>query len=269
MSEHRISISVPDSGASVISLLDLKANDGESIARLGQYIDGIGGGVKTGKVRTNLNAVQAVGTIAFSSFVDADTVTINGVTLTGKTSPSGASQWAVGADDEACANNLVTKINASALDKIVGCVGASRRGTVQLVSFVNADTVTVNGVVFTGKTTPTAGVREEFAIGSSDSVTAQNLLSAVLNSLKKEVAGISGSVSTDTVTFNFLGSLTLAASAHATVASKTVVVTCLIPGQIGNLCTLAISAHGSVSAANLASGTEGTEYVFSKNYSAV
>ena len=269
MSKIRISVDSPESGASIIALLDPKANDPISISRVGQYLEGIAGGVKTAKVRLNANAEQAVGTITFASFIEDDTVTINGVALTAKTSPSGASEWAVGADDEACANNLVAKINASALDKIVGCVGSSRRGTVALSSFVANDTVTVNGAVFTGKSSPDAAVPEQFAIGGTDAISAQNLASAIRNSFKKELFGITVSVSSATLTFNTVGSLTLAASAHATVASKIVVVTALVPGQIGNLCTLAISARGSVSAANLASGSEGTEYVFSRNYSAV
>lgn len=269
MSNHRISLDVSDSGASVISLLDLKANDCESISRVGQYLEGVAGGVKTGKVRVNLNAVQATGTVTFSSFVADDTVTVNGNTLTGKVSPSGASQFAIGSNDQDCANNLVAKINASALDKIAGTVGASRRATIQLASFVTTNTVTINGIVFTGKTTPDAGVREEFAIGSSDSITASNLLDAIRRCIKPELLGVTASVSTDTVTINRVGSITASISANGTVTSTIVVVTSLVPGQIGNLCTIAISAHGSVSGANLTGGTEGTEYVFSRNFSAV
>jgi len=261
--KHRISLAVHDDGP---SLLNPEASQG-FIARLAQYFDALAGGSKSGKVRVNTGAAQATGTITFSSFADADTVTLNGVTLTGKTSPSGASQWAVGSSDEACANNLVAKINASALDKIVGCLDASRRATVLLSSFVDGDTVTVGGVVFTGKTTPDAGVREQFQIGLTDAVTAAALCDAINRSLKlaKEAPNLVATVSSATVTLNYRGSLTVTNSAHATVASKIVVITCPIPGQIGNLCTLAISAHGSVSAANLASGTEGTETIFAKN----
>lgn len=264
-SNHRISLDVPENAASITDLLNLKANSTESLTRLAQYIESIGGGQKLGKVRMNTGAVQAAGTVTFSSFADADTVTLNGVVLTGKTSPSGASEFAIGSSDQDCANNLETKINASALNKIVGCLGASRRATVLLSSFVTADTVTVNSVVFTGKTTPDAGNREEFAIGATDAITATNLCAAINNSLR--VPGVVATVSSATVTLNYIGTLTATISAHGTATSTIVVVTILIPGQIGNLCTLAISAHGSV--VSPTGGTEGTEVIFAKNYIAV
>lgn len=267
-SNHRISLDVPENAASITDLLNLKANSSESISRLSDYLASIGSGQKLGKVRINTGAVQAAGTVTFSSFADADTVTLNGVTLTGKTSPSGASQWAVGASDEACANNFAAKVNASALDKIVGVLIAIRRATVALSAFVDADTITINGHIFTGKTTPDAGSRTQFAIGSTDTITAVNLVAAVTRSLSPLVQGVAATSSSTTVTLNFNGTLTVAASAHATVTSTIAVMTSIVAGQIGNLCTLAISAHGAVSAANLASGTEGTEVIFAKNYAA-
>lgn len=269
MSNHRISIDVAQSGQTVIDRLSLRPDDSESIVRLGDYLQELGSGAKKGKIRMNLNAVQASGTVTFSSFVADDVVTVNGVTFTGKASPSGAQEFAIGSVDQDCANNLAAKINASALDKIVGVVGATRRATVALASFVADDTVTINGVIFTGKASPDAAVREQFAIGASDTLTAKNLLAAIQASLNPALAGITVSVVTTTLTLTFSGTLTVAASAHATVTSTIVVITSITAGQVGNLCTLAISAHGSVSAANLASGTEGTEVIFDKNYTAI
>lgn len=272
MSVQRISIDTPDIAASVVGSLDLKANDAMSLNSLGRYFQSIAGGARTAKVRANVGAVQAAGTIAFSSFADADTVTINGIVLTGKTTPSGASQWAVGADDQACANNLVAKINASALDKIVGVASASRRATLLLSSFATADTVTLNGIVFTGKTTPSADSPREFAIGGTDALTAENLKVCMERAIlagcigTAGLAGITITRSSATLTINAPGTLTLSVSAHGTATSKTVVVTSIVGGQIGNLMTLAISAHGSK--VDPAGGTEGTEYIFAQNYTA-
>lgn len=110
----------------------------------------------------SMTGVQASGTITFSSFADSDTITINGTVLTGKTSPSGASQFAVGASNSACATNAAACINAN---------------------------TTLN---------------------------------------KQVVASASGAV---------------------------VTITAIAAGPMGNLGTLAISAHGSVSGANLTGGS--------------
>lgn len=265
MSTHRISIDTTESGASVIDLLALDTNDDFTPARLAAYIEAFVS-IKTGKIRTNLNAVQASGTITFSSFADADTVTLNGITFTGKTSPSGAQQWAVGASDEACANNFIAKINASAVNLIVGCMAASRRATVTLSSMVDGDTVTVNNHIFTAKNTPDPGVRNQFGVGSTDTITAANLAASINRSISYLVAGVVATSATTVVTINYLGTLTVASSAHATVASNIAVMVCIIGGQLGNLSSLAISAHGSVSGALLTGGTEGTENIYSQNY---
>lgn len=105
------------------------------------------------------------------------------------------------------------------------------KGAVTLSSFAAADTVTVNGVVFTGIASGATG--NQFNIGASDTLTAVNL-AAVFNA--------SASAKTKNV-------------AAATSAAAVVTFTSLVPGEIGNLMTLAISAHGSVSTA-VAGGTQ-------------
>lgn len=265
MSNHLITIDSP-LGANHVKGVVLGGDSKDGfLSAIGELIHAIDGGIYSAKCRVKIGAASAAGTITFAAFADADTITLNGVVLTGKTSPSGASQFAVGASNEACSNNCVAKINASALDKIVGCFGASRRGTVLLNGFVDSDTVTVQGFVFTGKTTPTDGNQQQFRIGGTDAITAENLKNAVQSFQPTKTLTVTRSSAT--LTFNFYGSLTLAASAHATVASDTVVVTSIVPGQIGNLQTLAISAHGSVVA--FAGGLEGTMYTENKNYNLV
>jgi hypothetical protein len=110
-------------------------------------------------------------------------------------------------------------------------------GTVTLSSFVQNDTVTINGTVLTGKNSPSTAV--QFAILGSDTLTAA-ALAACINAnttLNKQVVAVS--------------------------AAAVVTVTALVPGAFGDLGTLAISAHGSVSAANLASGSQDTPTLIS------
>lgn len=272
MAVTRISIVTPDAKEADQGALLQIANSPEGIERLGEFIrkqvDG------KSKIRLNTGAVQAEGQVAFDSFVEDDTVTVNGAVFTGKDEPSGADEFDVGASDEACANNFYEKLKASAVDKIVGVIVPFRRGTVLLSSFVTTDTITINGLVFTGKTTPDASVPTEFAIGGSDAKTAENLMNAVLRCqalpayepyLGARLLAISRS--TATLTIDMDRSMTLAASAHATLDNDMVRIRAIVGGQAGNLCTLAISAHGGVSGANLTGGTEGTETVFAQNRS--
>lgn len=265
MAVTRITIVTPDAKEADQGFINAAADSRTALGRLGDFIQAIATGAKQGKVRLNTGAVQAVGTIAFSSFVADDTVTINGNVLTGKATPSGANQFAVGSVDEDVANNLVAKVNASALATIPGVIYAYRRGTVLLSSFATADYVTINGVRFTGKTTPTDTDPRQFAIGGTDAKTAENLMNAInaCAALYPDQLGaklLSVSRSTATLTINYDGSMTLAVSAHGTATSKTVVFLALAGGTGGNLMTLAVSAHGT--AVTPVGGTEGTETVF-------
>lgn len=133
------------------------------LSAMGQYIERLVSGVTASKVYVSPNAVQASGTITFASFADGDTITINGTTLTGKTSPSGSSQFAVGGSNSACATNAAA------------CINANTTLNTQVVASASAAVVTI---------------------------------------------------------------------------------TALVPGPFGNLGSLAISAHGSVSGANLSGGSQ-------------
>lgn len=118
---------------------------------------------------------------------------------------------------------------------IVGGGAARSTGTVTLASFVANDTVTINGVVMTGKASPSG--EAEFACGVSDTADAAALAAKI----------------------NAHSTLSLIVS--ATSALGVVTLTALKPGLLGNCITLAISAHGSVSAARMASGTDGSTEV--------
>lgn len=108
-------------------------------------------------------------------------------------------------------------------------------GTVTLSSMVATDTVTINGVVFTCETSGATG--NQFNVGGTDTITAYNLAAAINASVTANV--------TNVVTAAAVGAV--------------VTVTAVQPGLAGNLNTLAISAHGSVSAAALAGGTDGSQ----------
>ncbi len=100
---------------------------------------------------------------------------------------------------------------------------------VTFASFVADDTVTVNGTLFTGKAVPVGTA--QFLIGASNAATAINFAAKV--------------------NAHPVASLIVSAAAVGAV----VTLTSLIPGGAGNKLTLAISAHGSVTGANFASGT--------------
>lgn len=126
----------------------------------------------------------------------------------------------------AAQSNLNSNTNVA-----TSCTYAS--GTITFSALANNDTVTVNGRVYTAKTSGAAGL-QQFNIGGSDTNAATNFC-AILNAdtsvlVKGVVFGQSaGAVST---------------------------IFCQIPGNVGNICSLAISAHGSVSGALLTGGTE-------------
>ena len=104
-------------------------------------------------------------------------------------------------------------------------------GTITLSSHVATDTVTVNGITFTCVASGATG--NQYNVGGDDTATAVNLVAA-LNA-----------------------NTTLDGMIVATSALGVVTVTALVPGELGNGITLAISAHGSVSAARMAGGTNG------------
>lgn len=110
-----------------------------------------------------------------------------------------------------------------------GAVAAS--GTITFSSIANNDTITVNGTVFTAKTSGATG--NQFNIGASDTTAAANAVVAINASATAVVSNV----------------------VLATSAAAVITITSLVPGPIGNLGTLAISAHGSVSGANLTGGT--------------
>jgi hypothetical protein len=269
MGNIRVGIDSPEVAATLQGrLAPLIGDDNGVLERLSNLLQGIGSGALDGKVRINAGAVQASNLVTFASFVATDTVTVNGVTITGSDTSSGQVQIRTGVSDEHTANSLRSVINANTTAKIAGVVTARRRATITCASVVTTDTVTINGVKFTVATSPTDGDAGSIAVGSSDSHMAEILMLAIKNHPHIDQGLITVTRAIGVLTINYYGSLVISSTGGTmTVASKIVVLDCLVPGTIGNLCTLAISAHGSVTGANFAGGTEGTEVVFDKNRS--
>ncbi len=124
---------------------------------------------------------------------------------------------------------VISGIHPAVIQTKINAVKAT--GTITLSSHVANDIVTVNGIAFTCKTSGATG--NEYNVGVDDTATAVNL-AAALNA-----------------------NTTLDGMIVATSALGVVTVTALVPGELGNAVTLAISAHGSVSAARMAGGTNG------------
>lgn len=119
--------------------------------------------------------------------------------------------------------------------------GAVASGTITLSSFVAGNTVTINGVVLTSAASPSG--QSQFLSTGGDTVVA---------------AAIAACINAHTSLYTVVS---------ATSALGVVTVSMLEPGLIGNLGTLAISANGSVSGANLTGGTDGTYTALAKGLS--
>lgn len=102
-------------------------------------------------------------------------------------------------------------------------------------SLANNDTVTVNGRLYTAKTSGASGANQ-FNLGTTDTTAATNFAAAVNADTNTAVKGV----------------ITAVAS------TNTITLFCLIPGNIGLQMTAAISAHGTVATANFTGGSEGT-----------
>lgn len=109
-------------------------------------------------------------------------------------------------------------------------------GTVTFSSIAAADTVTINGVTFTASASPSGA--NQFLVTGGDTLAAA-ALAAKINS----ATAPTGIINVVTATSN----------------AAIITLTAVQPGLTGNAVTLAISAHGSVSAARMAGGTDGTQ----------
>ncbi len=127
--------------------------------------------------------------------------------------------------------SIVTGAHPAAVQTKVNLVFAT--GTITLSSLVATDTVTVAGATYTCVASGATGPLQ-FNVGADDTASA---------------ASIAALVNADTAT----------GAATATSALGVVTVNAYLPGKIGNLVSLGISAHGSKSGALLTGGTNGDQ----------
>ena len=127
---------------------------------------------------------------------------------------------------------LVVQVNSG------DAVAAS--GTITFSSFVATNTITVGTQTFTASASPSGN--NQFLVTGGDTLAA---------------AAAAAKINAHPALSPYLS---------ATAASGVITVTCTIPGDVGNNIPLAISAHGSVSAATLASGASATTYSTQNTY---
>jgi flagellar hook-associated protein 3 FlgL len=111
-------------------------------------------------------------------------------------------------------------------------------GTITLSAMVATDTIIVNGVTFTCVASGATG--NQFNVGGSDTLTAASFVTA----------------------FNAATSTSIKNCVVASSVAAVITLTSAVPGNIGNCITQTCAAHGTVSAARLAGGTEGVTATF-------
>ena len=178
------------------------------------------------------------------------------VKIVGRTIGTDLARCILNASNTSIANffrNLSTFFQAIALgakgfNGYVSTGGVQATDAVTFSSFVNTNTVTVNGVVFTG-TSGSITTNAQFKIGATDTITASNF-AARINNTDGNANGAPPAKVVGVV--------------QATSAAAVATLTAVESGAIANLYTLAISANGSVTGANFAGGTDGTVTYISK-----
>lgn len=224
---------------------------------LAPFFKGIAGGTTNANITMIGGSVSAEGDVTFDKFVEDDTVTVNGVIFTGKDAPSGDQEFLIGADDSETRDNFLVKINSSSLAKIVNIILAKSVGSTVLNSVINGNTLTIGEKVFTAKTTPVYST--DFLVGPTDESTAQNLAAVLSMFFPSAII----TVKRDTISFIHESGVSITGSGTFAITNNIGGLYSIMPGQIGNLCTLAISAHGSVTA--FSGGTDGTKIEYSNS----
>lgn len=125
---------------------------------------------------------------------------------------------------------ITSGMRSAVVQTKVNLVKAS--GTITLASLANGDTTTINGIVFTCVTTSATGPLQF------------NLMDTDTNAAAQAVIAYNSHTVLDGM---------IIASSSTTV----ITIQALMPGEMGNAFTIAISAHGSASAARLSGGTNG------------
>jgi hypothetical protein len=130
----------------------------------------------------------------------------------------------------------------------VSAGGVAASQTLTLSGFSNTNTVVINGVTLTG-TSGSITTNAQFKIGTSDTITAQNIVARIMNT-DGNASGVPPSKIWGVI--------------YATSAAAVVTLTAVEPGAIANLYTLTCAAGGTAGGATFANGTDGTITYLSK-----
>ncbi len=124
----RLDVTVQENSNGVISQIQpSKKSPAMILGNIGRYFASLGMGRVGTSVHVVMNAVQAAGTVTFSSFTTADTVTVGATTLTGSAgAPANENEFNVSGTDDQDATALAVCINAhSVLSKYVSAARTS------------------------------------------------------------------------------------------------------------------------------------------------
>ena len=122
----RVDVECEATNSGLFSDLNPATDSLDTLTRTGRYI---ADSVHPKGVRVCAGANKATGTVTFSSFAFGDTVTINGQALTGVTTPSGVTEFAIGSNT-VTATNLADLVDESALAALSGIVSAESEAAV-------------------------------------------------------------------------------------------------------------------------------------------
>ena len=149
-------------------------------------------------INVSLGGVQAsaVGSFRGNTRTAGQALTLGGQAITARASGAVVNEFNIAASTQVTAQNLVNAINNSPTEAVSDTVYATYKdlSTVQATGTVTFsgqpsanDTVTLNGVTFTAKSSGATG--NEYNIGASTALTVQALLNAIRNSSSAGVKG--------------------------------------------------------------------------------
>lgn len=195
---------------------------------------------------------NATGTVTFASALNNDTITVQGVVFTAKTSPSATDplQFALGANDTAAAANFIAAVNAypylsttyvtgtsASAVATLRAVNAGTGGNAITLASINNTRLAVSGATLSGGA---AASNNAWDPGNT-AATAAAALAAAVNA--SSTAAVSGNV-------------------VATVAAGVVTLKARTPGQGGNVTLAKSGSNITVSGAALTGGALGSTITF-------
>lgn len=165
------------SRANLDALVKPSGSPKEQCIALANYFMALASGAEQGTLEVYVGGttgVAASATATFSTIVQDNVVTINGVAFTARDASPTGNQFLIGASDTTAATNCAAAINASSTAKIAGYVTATSNGAVVTISALrkgvagNMFTLTKTGapITVTGSGFLASGAGENTALVS-------------------------------------------------------------------------------------------------------